>query len=367
GGGGGAGGVVTNWRGTALAVTETPYTITVGDGGSFTQNSGTTQSVGSNGDNSVFGAVTALGGGGGGSYTNLAPTGGGSGGGGGGVGPTTGGVGGEGRAINRQGGDENQNDSGGGTGYGNDGGTGAGPGDTASNTGGGGGGGAGAVGGNAAGQFGGTGGNGILSDISGTATYYAGGGGGGSGGTVANNAAGGLGGGGTGGSRGASGTAGVDGTGGGGGGTRSDGPDGSTASRGADGGSGTVIIRYDLGADMGVTTVAGGTGNDTLYGSDGMEVFVFSHTGAGNLDTVNNFNTSWDRLDLRDLLTGYDPATDAITDFVRITDSGGNSDVRVDITGSGSFGGGTVVATLSGVTGLTDEAALANSGMLIVA
>lgn len=365
GGGGGGGGLVTNWGGTAYSVTATPYTITVGDGGSYTQTSPTNQSIGENGENSVFATVTALGGGGGGSYTANNTDTGGSGGGGGGVGPTTAGSG-DGRDENRDGGLAAQTDSGGGTGYGNDGGTGAGPGATASNTAGGGGGGAGTAGGNASGQFGGVGGDGFQSDITGESIYYAGGGGGGSGGSVANVAAGGLGGGGNGGSLGASGTAGTDGLGGGGGGTRSDGPGGSTAATGADGGSGTVIIRYQVSTAGDYTTLAGGSGNDTLYGSAGLDIFEFSHVGAANLDTVNNFQTGADQIDISDLLTGYDPLTDAITDFVRITDSGGNSDLRVDTTGSGSFGLATQVATITGVTGLTDEAALVQDGTLII-
>lgn len=355
GGGGGGGGLVTNWGGTAYAVTATPYTITVGDGGTFTQTSPTNQSIGENGDNSVFATVTARGGGGGGSYTANNSDAGGSGGGGGGVGPTTGGSG-DGRNENRAGGIGAQADSGGGTGYGNDGGTGAGPGATASNTAGGGGGGAGLAGSIAAGQVGGNGGDGLASDISGRIIYYAGGGGGGgqtSGGT------GGLGGGGDGSNN--TPTDGVDGLGGGGGGARS----ATTSATGADGGSGVVIVRYQI-ATAEYTTIAGGTGNDTLYGSTGLDVFEFSDRGGGNQDTIFNFTVGADQLDLSDLLTGYDPITDAITDFIRITDSGGNSDVRVDTAGTGSFGGGSVVAIISGVTGLTDEDALVQDGTIII-
>ncbi|MEZ5902633.1 MAG: type I secretion C-terminal target domain-containing protein [Alphaproteobacteria bacterium] len=356
GGGGGAGGLVTNWGGTAYSVSATPYTITVGDGGTFSQTSPTNQSIGTNGGNSIFDAVTALGGGGGGSYTANNVDTGGSGGGGGGVGPTTAGSG-DGRAENRAGGIGAQTDSGGGTGYGNDGGTGAGPGATASNTAGGGGGGAGTAGSNGSGQNGGNGGNGFQSDITGHDIYYAGGGGGGG---QSSGGAGGLGGGGNGSNN--TPTAGTDGLGGGGGGARS----ATTSARGADGGSGTVILRYQVDSGGEFTTLAGGAGNDTLYGSSGLDIFEFSHVGAGNLDTVNNFLVGADQIDLSDLLTGYDPLTDLITDFVRITDSGANSDLRVDTTGGGSFGAGTVVATIIGVTGLTDEAALVQDGTLIV-
>ncbi len=365
GGGGGGGGVLTNWdSGTAHAITGgDTYTITVGDGGTYSQTSPTNQSVGTNGGSSSFDGMTALGGGGGGSYTAVVPSGGGSGGGGGGVGPTTPGTG-DGHNQNRAGGIANQGDSADGQGYGNNGGIGAGPGATPDNTGGGGGGGAGAAGGNASGQFGGNGGNGLQSDITGAMMYYAGGGGGGSGGTIANTTTGGLGGGGNGGSRGGAGTAGTDGLGGGGGGARSDGPSGSTGTRGSDGGSGVVVLRYQI-DDVFQTTLAGGEGNDDLYGSGGFDIFAFSHVGAAHVDTIYNFDSRYDKIDLSALLSGYDPLSDAITNFVRITDSGADSDLRVDTTGSGSFGASTVVATISGVTGLTDEAALESIGLLM--
>lgn len=114
------------------------------------------------------------------------------------------------------------------------------------------------------------------------------------------------------------------------------------------------------------TFLNGGADNDDLYGSSGMDIFGFSDVGAANLDTINNFTVGVDQIDLSDLLTGYDPVTDLITDFIRITTSGANSDLRVDTTGSGSFGGGSVVATIVGVTGLTDEAALVHDATIIV-
>jgi hypothetical protein len=52
---------------------------------------------------------------------------------------------------------------------------------------------------------------------------------------------------------------------------------------------------------------------------------------------------------------------------VQITDSGADSELRVDTTGSGSFGAATVVATFTDINGLTDEAALATTGVLITA
>ncbi|XWN31390.1 MAG: type I secretion C-terminal target domain-containing protein [Devosia sp.] len=113
----------------------------------------------------------------------------------------------------------------------------------------------------------------------------------------------------------------------------------------------------------------GGDGFDKLWGDGGADTFVFESASAFNdADEVRDFDTTeGDALNLVDLLTAYDPLTDNITDFVEITDSGANSVVKVDTTGTATFGAGTQIATLIGVTGLTDEAQLETNGHLITA
>jgi hypothetical protein len=207
-GGGGAGGLL---QGINSVITGTPLTVTVGSGGAYS----------TNGANSVFSNITALGGGyGGGVGTSYPSIGGSGGGGGGGAGnPTYGMVGASG--ISGQG------NAGGTSSYGG-----------LALGGAGGGGGAGTIGRSFAPSNGnaGAGGAGIASAISGTVTAYAGGGGGGVN-TSANGGllgVGGVGGGGNGSTSG-SGTAGTTNTGGGGGGGQNG---------GATGGSGIVIISY---------------------------------------------------------------------------------------------------------------------------
>jgi len=190
GAGGGAGGLL---QGSSLAVSGT-VPVTVGAGGaSFT-----------NGSNSIFGSLTAIGGGHGGNR----------------VGGTGGSGGGSicGSAIGS--GTSGQGYAGG-----------LGIACTSSVTGSGGGGGAGGVGGDGTATVGGAGGPGIQSSITGTATYYAGGGGG-----WATGGTGGAGGSGVGGTGGNTGTAGTNGRGGGGGGSQYNTPGGA-------GGSGIVIFR----------------------------------------------------------------------------------------------------------------------------
>jgi hypothetical protein len=208
GGGAGAGGLIYN---TSYAVVANQqYTVTVGAGGATS----------TNGSNSVFGPLTAIGGGFGGSVNNNNAGNGGSGGGGGRTSSvwTYGGMG----VV----------------GQGNAGGTGN---PNLANYPAGGGGGAGSPGGDGvgAGTKSGPGGDGLQLAISGMPIWYAGGGGGAastSNTLIAGN--GGLGGGGAGGTSAAAGNNGTANTGGGGGGA------GQGSATGGTGGSGIVIVRY---------------------------------------------------------------------------------------------------------------------------
>jgi hypothetical protein len=225
-GGGGAGGLIYN---SAYQLTNaSAITVTVGGGGA-----GTLANPGqaSDGSNSVFGSLTAVGGGGGGSKT----TNGRSGGSGGGAGHNAAGassnIGGDGTAGQGFRGGNNIEQSGGG------------------------GGGAGQPGFYGTNPVPGNGGNGNIFAISGTPTYYAGGGGGG-GYASPVTSSGGLGGGGNGGgyvNAGAPSAEGKNGTANTGGGGGSNGNASNSTVTGT-GGSGIVIIRYP-----GLPAATGGT------------------------------------------------------------------------------------------------------------
>jgi hypothetical protein len=311
GGGGGGGGLIFS---DAVAKAVGSYTVTVGGGGAGSTSRG---AKGSNGQDSVFDTVTAIGGGGGGSYTAGVQAGatGGSGGGGAGQGSGAGAVGtnGQGNAGGNGGGNYQWSGGGGGgvgpgqqgmwpkgvsggdssfdgvtaTGGGGGGGYqqtaglhggsggGGGPSSGAYGTGSqgnhggtgystalgtaGGGGGSGAVGSDGAVGVGGGGGNGTANSISGTSVTYAGGGGGGVGSGVTAGSAG-TGGGGAG-SATTSGAAGTDGLGGGGGGGAYAGGD----CPGGVGGDGIVIIAYETGSLAGVGGVITTSGAYTIH------------------------------------------------------------------------------------------------------
>jgi Ca2+-binding RTX toxin-like protein len=128
------------------------------------------------------------------------------------------------------------------------------------------------------------------------------------------------------------------------------------------GNAGANVINGGSGNDV----ILGKGGNDTLYGGLGADSFKFDVSAVGNIDTVKDFKLAEaDKLDIRDLLVGYDPLTKAITDFVECTTSGANTIVKVDRDGAGATYGWQQIAVLENVTGLTDEATLKANGTLI--
>jgi Ca2+-binding RTX toxin-like protein len=113
----------------------------------------------------------------------------------------------------------------------------------------------------------------------------------------------------------------------------------------------------------------GNGGNDYITGGAGADTFLFKGaTAETGVTTIADFNTTdGDKLDIADLIPTYDPSTDpyqiAINNFVELTTSGGDTQVKVDTDGSGTSY--TQIATLSGVTGL-NVSDLITDGNLIV-
>ncbi len=129
-----------------------------------------------------------------------------------------------------------------------------------------------------------------------------------------------------------------------------------------DGGVGDDILYGAHGNDI----LYGGAGHDALYGEGGDDIFVFSEDSFNGKNHVYDFDRDADTLDLKGLLAGYDANDHAITDFISITRSGTNSIVKVDVSGSKSFGAGTEIAVLHDVIGLSNEEALVKDGTIII-
>ena len=125
-------------------------------------------------------------------------------------------------------------------------------------------------------------------------------------------------------------------------------------------------------------TMSGGDGHNYLFGGDGDDILVANggvneltggHGGdtflihAGHdVDTIKDFNIAeGDKLDISDVLTNFDPLTSSLHNFVNVVQSGNNSLVQIDQTGTGhAF---QTVVVLEGVH--IDIDALTNHGNLI--
>lgn len=122
-----------------------------------------------------------------------------------------------------------------------------------------------------------------------------------------------------------------------------------------------------LTGSAGADTLIGGGGADVLYGGTEQDTFKFDLMSIGTIDAIKDFSMAQlDKLDIRDILVGYVAGTSAITDFLEMTTSGANTLMKVDRDGTGSTYSWQQVATIEGVTGLTDEAALLTAGQIVV-
>lgn len=116
----------------------------------------------------------------------------------------------------------------------------------------------------------------------------------------------------------------------------------------------------------GQDTLNGGSGADWMKGGDGFDTFVFDQNALDAVDTVADFRQGKDTLELRDILFGFDPLTDAINDFVNISNDGSNSILAVDIDGKENGVHFTQIATLEGASGTGSAADLLEEGSLII-
>lgn len=138
------------------------------------------------------------------------------------------------------------------------------------------------------------------------------------------------------------------------------------------GGAGNDILRGGNGDDVlrggdGDDRLVGGRGSDTLDGGNGADTFVFrtNHIGTG-VDTIKDFSLSQgDKIDISDILSAYDPVTDALADFVQFTRSGKKSIMSVDVDGTGTDYGWVQVAVINGHTSLDPDQLVATGNLLV--
>jgi Ca2+-binding RTX toxin-like protein len=137
------------------------------------------------------------------------------------------------------------------------------------------------------------------------------------------------------------------------------------------GGNQNEIIHGDEGNDF----LLGEGGNDVIYGDDGFDVlaggngadtFVFEAESAYNdIDIIQDFKVlDNDKIDISDLLSGYNPLVDDINDFVTLTVSGSDMILSVDRDGAASGYSATQIASLSNVSGLNVDDLLLNNNLI---
>ena len=346
GGGGGAGGLI--FRSNFAVTAGASVTVTVGAGG--TGASAAATAPGTQGGNSQFSSLTAIGGGGGTTnYTQNNNVNGGSGGGAGNGADLANNAHVGGTATEGQGYPGGGNLSSTGGSHGGGGGGAGGPGSP------------GGLGSSAA--IGRGGGPGLYFSISGASVAYAGGGGGGarSDGAAVNaypGGLGGIGGGGAGGGCGGNGTAGTANTGGGGGGGGYNGSFGA----GADGGTGVVIVSYFTNTQLGILR--------THSESKVAEVLTPQHGSISNEPTFNegtggttNYFGGWKYHHYYNTTSTFTPAQTGLVDLLIVAGGGGGGGNPTAGAGMAGGGGGGVIELCNyPVTGGTAYTVVAGTG-----
>jgi T1SS-143 domain-containing protein len=134
-----------------------------------------------------------------------------------------------------------------------------------------------------------------------------------------------------------------------------------------DGGIGNDVLYGEAGNDTliggaGNDHLIGGAGHDILTGGTGADTFWFMAVNEG-IDRITDFKASeGDKLELSNVITNFDPVTDAINNFVFATHVDGNTIISVNNDGTGAAGA-TQVAVLENVNvNVTD---LFNNGNII--
>ena len=135
-------------------------------------------------------------------------------------------------------------------------------------------------------------------------------------------------------------------------------------------------------SELGSDILIGGAGNDMLYGEAGDDILVvgegfdqiFGGVGSdqivfdvmdGLADKIFGLETGvgGDVINITDILQGYDPLTDVLSDFVQLVQNGSDTELQVDVDGAGvaSFA---VLAVIDGGTNDTLADLIANGNLV---
>jgi len=117
------------------------------------------------------------------------------------------------------------------------------------------------------------------------------------------------------------------------------------------GGPGGDILNGNIGRDI----IVGGGGNDTLTGESGRDMFVYNTVREGT-DLIKDFTPALDVIDLRTIFNrapfqvGGQSFYQRLNRFVRLVETGGNTQVQIDANGRGAGQPFNTLAVLEGVS-----------------
>ncbi len=120
------------------------------------------------------------------------------------------------------------------------------------------------------------------------------------------------------------------------------------------GGAGHDKLFGDDGADTlqggaGDDILHGGKDADTMTGNAGRDIFAWKSGDINAVDTITDFKTGQDKLDISDLLAGLLTPSSNIADFVQFLDDGANTYLHINLGGPG-HDIGVNIALLKGVS-----------------
>ncbi|MCC6597231.1 MAG: type I secretion C-terminal target domain-containing protein [Alphaproteobacteria bacterium] len=119
----------------------------------------------------------------------------------------------------------------------------------------------------------------------------------------------------------------------------------------------------------------GGEGLDYLFGGTGSDVFhfdgnaIFNENGLiDDTDIIRDWGTGGaaDSLSIENMLSGYDPLSSTLSDFVQATDTGSDVIIKIDRDGSATNYDWQDLVRVEGQAGLDLQVLLSNGQMSVV-